>query len=151
MGNKKCFCQRQKTVKLSSSRQAGYSMIAANIPHFQAIFQMPMKLDPARPEEGCDIEETLGKHNDKYHQTCCMLYNKTMWAHTNKRTIPDGKNNKMRKTILGVQFEWLLLGKVLPHQSVLRHAMTKQLNSSHLCEWRRVSSEVDVRWCHCTG
>ena len=31
-------------------------MIAANIPHVQAIFQMPMKLDPARSNGSGGIE-----------------------------------------------------------------------------------------------
>ena len=86
----------------------------ANIRHFQAIFQMPMRLDPARPGEGWCIEETLGKHNDKYHQTCCMLYNITKLAQTKKREIQDGKDNKMRRTMLGVQFECLLWEEELP-------------------------------------
>ena len=42
------FAKEKRRMKLLISRQDGYSMIAANIPHFQAIFQMPIKLDLAR-------------------------------------------------------------------------------------------------------
>ena len=56
----------KRRVKVSNNQQEGYSMIAANIPHFQ----MAMKLHPARSDEGCAIEESLGERNPKYHQSC---------------------------------------------------------------------------------
>ena len=60
-------------------------MIAANTPHVQAILQMPMKLDPARLDEG--FEETLRRHNAKCHQSCRMLFNNTKLTQTKKRAI----------------------------------------------------------------
>ena len=60
------FVKEKRRMKLLISRQDGYSMIAANISwHFQAIFHMPMKLDPAQSDEGCGIEETL--------PSCCRI------------------------------------------------------------------------------
>ena len=57
-------------MKLLISRQDGYSMIAANILyHFQAIFHMPMKLDPAQSDKGCGIKETLPSCCRKLYRT----------------------------------------------------------------------------------
>ncbi len=49
-------------------------MIAANVPLFQAINQLPIRLDMSRLGDISGIEETLRKNNAKYHRSCRLMF-----------------------------------------------------------------------------
>ena len=80
----KCYlCQKKNSKELKSPRAQqpqehdGYIYIATNIPLFHAINEMPIVLDPARLEDGGDIEETLMRNKAQYHQSCRLMFNNT--------------------------------------------------------------------------
>ena len=75
-----CLCQTDTKEELKSPpthyecSSDGYSMIAKNLPQFQAIHQLPIRLDPSRLDEGGGIEETLRRNSAKYHQNCRKMF-----------------------------------------------------------------------------
>ena len=64
-----CLCQSDTKEELKSPptryecSSDGYSMIARNVPQFQAINLLPIKLDPSRLDDGSGIEDTLRRHH----------------------------------------------------------------------------------------
>ena len=75
-----CLCQIDKNEDLkcplarcSSDNDDEYTMIARNVPLFKEINRMPIILDPRRLDDGDGIEDTLGKNQAKYHQSCRLL------------------------------------------------------------------------------
>ena len=81
--SKCCLCQEKNGKELSSphARQSqqhdGYTMIATNIPLFHAMNAMPIKLDPARLDDGGGIEESLRRNKAQYHESCRIMFNNT--------------------------------------------------------------------------
>ena len=71
-----CLCQIEKkgeglkSPPPGSIEQAGYSMLATNIPLFKAINQLPIIIEPSRLGEGDGVEETFRRNQAKYHQSC---------------------------------------------------------------------------------
>lgn len=76
-----CLCQTDTKEELKSPptrhqcSSDGYSMLAKNIPQFQAINLLPIKLEPSRLDDGGGIEDTLRRNSAKYHQTCRLMFN----------------------------------------------------------------------------
>ena len=89
--SKCCLCQEDKGDDLISpptrytSESDGYSMIAANIPLFHALNEMPIVLDQARLDEGEGMEQTLRKNKALYHQSCRVMFNNTKLERARKR------------------------------------------------------------------
>ena len=111
-----CLCQTVKKEKLispsaqlpCSSEADGYLMIAANIPLFQAIKQLPIKLDMSRLDDGSGYEETLRKNNGKYHRSCRLMFANRMLERARKRAAnnlndPCQGPSKIRRTGREVQ------------------------------------------------
>ena len=86
-----CLCQTDTKEELKSSptrfewSSAGYSMIAKNIPQFQSINLLPIKLDPSRLDDGGGIEDTLRQNSAKYHQNCRQMFSNCKLQRATKR------------------------------------------------------------------
>ena len=88
-----CLCQTDKKEELKSPpthyacspENDGYSMIATNVPLFQAINQQPIRLDMSRLDDGGGIEETLRRNNAKYHRSCRLMFSNSKLEHARKR------------------------------------------------------------------
>ncbi len=89
--SKCCLCQQDKKEELKSPpssyrpEQDGYTNIATNVPLFQAMNALPIKLDPARLDEGGGIDQTLRRNNAKYHQSCRLMFNNSKLKRAQKR------------------------------------------------------------------
>ncbi len=85
--SKCCLCQQDKKEELKSPpssyrpEQDGYTNIATNVPLFQAMNALPIKLDPARLDEGGGIDQTLRRNNAKYHQSCRLMFKEPRKEH----------------------------------------------------------------------
>lgn len=134
-----CLCQTDKNEALQSPpthylcepEKDGYAMLAKNIPLFEAINQLPIRLNTSRLNEGSGIEMTLRNNNAKYHRTCRLLFNNYKLERANKRSStiqsdPGEGPSKMRRTSLEVK-KCFLCEKLEP-VAELRQAMTMQLN-----------------------
>ena len=132
-----CLCQTDTKEELKSPptryecSSDGYSMIAKNLPQFQAIHQLPIRLDPSRLDEGGGIEDTLRRNSAKYHQNCRKMFDSYKLERATKRAAeiqndPGEGHSKMRRTSMEVQ-RCFLCEKIQP-KSKLRQAMTMQLN-----------------------
>ena len=78
-------------------------MIAANVPLFQAIKQLPIKLDMSRLDDGSCYEETLRNNNGKYHRSCRLMFANRMLERARKRAAknlndPCQGPSKIRRT-----------------------------------------------------
>ncbi len=139
--NKCCLCQQDKKDEdlkspptRYSTEQDGYSMIASNLPLFQAINDLPIILDPARLDEGDGIEKTLKIHHAKYHQSCRGLFNNTKLERAKKRASTtlsnaDERSRNMPRTGIEDRHstnECFVCEKESPTE--LRQAMTMKLN-----------------------
>ena len=78
---RKCFlCQTDTKEELKSPptrfecSSDGYSTIAKNIPQFQSLNLLPIRLDPSRLDDGGGIEDTLRKNKAKYHHNCYQMF-----------------------------------------------------------------------------
>ncbi len=88
-----CLCQTDKKEELKSPpthytfspENNGYPMIATNVPLFQAINQLPIRLDMSRLDDGGGTEETLRRNNAKYHQSCHLMCNNSKLECARKR------------------------------------------------------------------
>ena len=132
-----CLCQSDTKEELKSPptryecSSDGYSMIARNIPQFQAINLLPIKLDPSRLDDGSGIEDTLRRHNSKYHHRCRNMFSNYKLERAAKRAAeiqnsPDESHSKLRRTSMEMQ-KCFLCEKVEP-ESELRQAITMHLN-----------------------
>ena len=90
-----CLCQKGKKFRLSSPHtnptkmvDDGYCLLARNIPQFHSANQLPIKLGPARLDDGDGMEKTLRKHRAKYHESCRLLFNNTKLRRAKKRLTP---------------------------------------------------------------
>jgi len=79
-----CLCQEVKREDLKSPQanparrgDDGYMNLATNIPLFHSLNALPMKLDPARLDEGGGIDETLRQKKARYHESCRLIFNNT--------------------------------------------------------------------------
>ncbi len=79
----------------------GYFMLATNIPQFQAINLLPIKLDPSQLDDGCDVEDTLRRNSAKYHQTCRLMFNNRKLEHATKRAaeIQNSPDKTQKKKV----------------------------------------------------
>jgi hypothetical protein len=110
--DKCCFCQNIKKDEelkapiADSTQQDGYSMLASNLPTFQAMNQMPLIIDPSRLDEGQGIETTLRERGAKYHKSCRLLFNYTKLKRATKRASSSTETtetviqSKIRRTSL---------------------------------------------------
>lgn len=132
-----CLCQTDRKEELKSPptryecSSDGYSMLATNIPHFQAINLLPMKLDPSRLDDGGGIEDTLRRNNAKYHHKCRLMFNNCKLERATKRATeiqnnPGESRAKVRRSSMEMQHCFLCEKK--EPTSELRQAMTMQLN-----------------------
>lgn len=132
-----CLCQTDTREELKSPPTRyecgsdGYSMLATNIPQFQAINLLPIKVDPSRLDDGGGIEDTLRRNSAKYHQTCRLMFNNSKLERATKRAAeiqnsPDETRTKMRRT--SMEMEQCFLCEKKEPTSELRQAMTMQLN-----------------------
>ena len=51
-------------------------MIAKNIPQFQAINLLSIRLNPSRLDDRGAIEDTFRQNSTKYHQNCRQMFSK---------------------------------------------------------------------------
>ena len=138
--SKCCLCQEKKSEKLISPRTQqpqqhdGYTMIATNIPLFHALNEMPIKLDPARLDDGGGIEETLRRNKAQYHQSCRFKFNSTKLKYAGLRATkrkaesaqPVECQTKLTRTSLKSQM-CFICDKEAPSSELTRQAMTMQL------------------------
>ena len=59
-------------------------LLARNIPQFHSVNQLPIKLDPARLDDGSGIQETLKTNHAQYRASCRILLNNTKLQRTQK-------------------------------------------------------------------
>ncbi|KAL0198142.1 hypothetical protein M9458_006682, partial [Cirrhinus mrigala] len=109
----------------------GYSMIAKNIPLFQAINLLPIRLDTSRLDDGGGIEDTLRRNGAMYHQNCRKMFSNYKLKRATKRAAetqndPGEGHQKIRRASTEVQ-QCFLCEKMEP-TSEMRQAMTMQLN-----------------------
>ena len=132
-----CLCQTDTKEELKSPpthyncSSDGYSMLATNIPLFQEINRLPIRLDISRLDGGGGIEDTLRQNNAKYHPNCRQMFSNCKLERARKRAAQiqndSGEgHSKKRRTTFEVQ-KCFLCEKIEP-QSELRQAMTVQLN-----------------------
>ena len=134
--SKCCLCQQDKKEELKSPpssykpEQVGYTNIATNVPLFQAMNALPIKLDPARLDEGGGIDQTLRRNNAKYHQSCRLMFNNSKLKRAQKRA--SSTNDETTDELCSARkiprrsptpFECFLCEK-MGQPSELRHAMT---------------------------
>ena len=99
---------------------------------------MPIKLDPARLDDGCGVEQTLRNNNAKYHQSGRLLFNNTKLERARKRvttvsSTQEERDCKMVRKSPTDRPECFLCEEEAP-PSELRHAMTMKLNERlHQC------------------
>ena len=92
---------------------------------------MPIKLDPARLDEGGGIEETLRQKKALYHESCRLLFNNTKLSTAEKRSTSAGNSDEgsrskiPRKVQEAKAQECLFCGT---KEGELREAMTMQVN-----------------------
>ena len=72
----------------------GYGLLARNIPQFHSVNQLPIKLDPARLDDGSGIQETLKTNHAQYRASCRILLNNTKLQRTQKRKRPTGDGDE---------------------------------------------------------
>ena len=60
-------------------------MIAANVPLFHEMSEMPPTFDPTRLDEGGGIEATLRRNVAKYQTSCRCMLNNTKLEHARKQ------------------------------------------------------------------
>ena len=72
----------------------GYGLLARNIPQFHSVNQLPIKLDPARLDDGSGIQETLKTNHAQYHASCRILFNNTKLQRAQKRKRPTGDGDE---------------------------------------------------------
>ena len=135
-----CLCQMDRKERLVSpcsnpykGADDGYSLLARNIPRFHSVNQLPIKLDPARLDDGSGIQETLKANQAQYHASCRILFNNTKLQRVEKRAMRSddedvsnsGDNKVPRKSQTFKQVECFLCEK---EGGELREAMTMKLN-----------------------
>ncbi len=89
-----CLCQQEtKDVIISPDRNpaktdsCSISSLARNILLFQlfrSINALPIRLDPARLDDGSGIEESLRNNKARYHASCKLLFNNTSFNEPRK-------------------------------------------------------------------
>ena len=92
-----CLCQEVKKEDLKSpqanpARRSidGYMNLATNIPLLHSLNALPIRLDPARLDEGGGIEATLREKKARYHESCRLLFNNTKLNRAEKRSTSAG-------------------------------------------------------------
>ena len=113
------------------------------MPLFHAINCMPILLNPARLDEGGDIEETLMRNRAKYQQSCRLLFNNTkleraqMRATASISTCREENHSKRQRTSDSTKPSPVcFLCEEETETSTLRPVMTMQLNERlNECAW----------------
>ena len=133
-----CLCQEVKKEDLKSPQanparrgDDGYTNLAKNIPLFHSLNVLPIKLDPARLDEGSGIEETLRKNKAQYHESCRLLFNNTKLHRAEKRashvgTSDEGSRSKIPRKLQETKAKECFFCKT--EGGELREAMTMQVN-----------------------
>ena len=136
--DKCCLCQEHKKEDLRSPHtnpakgvDDGYSHLARNIPRFHSINQLPIKLNPARLDEGNGIEETLRKNKAQYHESCRLLFNNTKLQRAEKRSTSatatdDSTSSKIPRRVRDPKATECFLCE--EQGDDVREAMTMKLN-----------------------
>lgn len=139
--DKCCLCQTDRKEGLTSpltnpSKRVddGYSQLGRNIPRFLAVSELPLKLNPARLDDGNGIEETLRKNKAQYHSSCRLLFNNTKLQRAEKRAASaaaadssESSNNvKLPRRITDSKTTECFLCE--EEGDSLRQAMTMKLN-----------------------
>ena len=71
--------------------------IASNVPQFQAMQAMPILFNPVRLDEGDGTEHALKMNSEKYHWSCCLMFNNMKLERSRKRHMAtDGVNEQCR-------------------------------------------------------
>ena len=101
---------------------------------FQSINDIPMKLDPARLDDGRGIEETLRTNKAKYHQSCQGLFSSTRLDRARKRSCNSystekSSSSKVKRCSIDHKQNVCFLCEQDSSQSDLRQAMTMKLNT----------------------
>ena len=96
-----CLCQEVKKEDLyppqaNPARRGtdGYIKLATNIPLSHSLSALPIKLDPARLDEGGGIEETLRQKKALYHESCRFLFDNTKLSRAEKRSTSAGNSDE---------------------------------------------------------
>ncbi|KAG0727809.1 hypothetical protein GWK47_033858 [Chionoecetes opilio] len=71
-----------------ATQGAGYKTIAELLVGFDRIGCLPTSINLSRLDDGNGIEETLQRHNAKWHDSCRLLYNRTKLQRAEKRKKP---------------------------------------------------------------
>ena len=132
-----CLCQTKTNEELRprptySINIDSYRVIASNVPHFLALNCMPLKIDPARLDEGDGIENTLRKNNAKYHKNCYQLFNNSKLERAKKRQSEtdvqniEDENKKIKRR--SIELQHCFLCEKMEPVSEIRHAMTENIN-----------------------
>eukprot|EP00745_Piridium_sociabile_P026549 TRINITY_DN4240_c0_g1_i3.p1 TRINITY_DN4240_c0_g1~~TRINITY_DN4240_c0_g1_i3.p1 ORF type:complete len:1496 (-),score=398.92 TRINITY_DN4240_c0_g1_i3:837-5324(-) len=108
--NKCCICQTDKKEELTSPLANptkrvgdGYTLLGKNIPRFNSINEMPIKLYPARLDDGSGIEKTLMKNKAQYHVSCRLLFNNTKLERAEKRSAPAADRDEKSSSSSKIQ------------------------------------------------
>ena len=105
--------------------------LATNIPLFHSLNALPIKLDPARLDEGGGIEETLRQKKALYHESCRLLFNNTKLSRAEKRSTSagnsdEGSRSKIPRKVQEAKAQECLFCRT--KEGELREAMTMQVN-----------------------
>ena len=68
--------------------------LATNIPLFHSLNALPIKIDPARLDEGGGIEEILRQKKALYHESCRLLFNNTKLSRAEKISTSAGNSDE---------------------------------------------------------
>ena len=133
-----CLCQEVKKEGLKSlqanpARRGtdGYVKLAMNSPLLHSLNALPIKLDPARLDEGGGIEETLRQKKAPYHESCRLLFNYTKLSRAEKRSTSagnsdEGSRSKIPRKVQEAKAQACLFCGT--KEGELREAMTMQVN-----------------------
>ena len=133
-----CLCQEVKKYDLKSPQanparrgDDGYMNLAKNIPLFHSLNALPIKLDPARLDEGGGIDETLRQKKAQYHESCRLLFNNTKLHRAEKRSTPAGTNDEGCKSKIPRKVQEARIQECFfcEKEGGLREAMTMQVNN----------------------
>ena len=106
--------------------------MARNIPQFHSVNQLPIKLDPARLDDGGGIQETLKTNHAQYHASCRIFFNNTL-QRGQKRKRPTGDGDESNSSSNKVPLRGSTPQKAEcflceEEGSEVREAMTMKLN-----------------------
>ena len=133
-----CLCQEVKKEDLKSPQASparrgtdGYMKLATNIPLFHSLNALPIKLGPARFDEGGGIKETLRQKKELYHESCRLLFNNTKLSRAEKRSTSVGNSDEGSRSKIPQKVQEAKAQECLfcgTKEGELREAMAMQVN-----------------------